>query len=289
MPLNNSEVVTAFFESYLTIRKSDWSLNVDDPINSGLPYKPAAKLETCIELIQKLKNTESLNQWTVFFNELMAKAKADYFKAKEARSSYLGFGRLFVDRPLLLETLCAALSYIHFQMTNMQKNGLTKEVIPQTELDHFTQILEDLKALNGHDSTIDNYFEFHFNEVIKQRDSESKALEEKYFSDFETNVLNKKRMPTICNKLADLKDRIRPIILIEAKKTDAEANTASILAALPKPTRTASKVVEISAPAEVDFPSKDKSKKIILTRAKKKAQAALDEEKSNTYSPSINF
>ncbi len=233
MSLANADVVTALFESYLNIRKNNWALNVEDPFKTSLSYKSAPKFEICVDCIRRIKKVNSTQERNELFHDLVSKSQAELIKATETRDWFLGLGRFFADRPLLLETLCAALSYINSEVNKSIASNQTQDKIPQVDLDAFHEILTKLAAVNGHTSQADNYFQFHYEQIIKVRDSETTTLGEKSFSEFEENVASKKRTLVICSKLLENKEALVPDLSSTAIVNSATSLASSSVVSTP--------------------------------------------------------
>jgi len=205
-------------------------------------------------------------------------------------------GRFFVDRPLLLETLCAAISYVNCQLQSDQGN----EQLPAADLESYKELLEKLNYLNAHNKTEDSYHQYFFDNIILARDAEAVRLEEKTFNDYENNVLNKARLHNICNKIIAEKDK--PIDLtiaasspavqapVEESKTTSTAKITAATALVSQGSSNLQTADPVKLPSISPFKGLDlspvlapsdkikikptpKTKRILTTRAKQKALA----------------
>ncbi|MDR3492238.1 MAG: hypothetical protein P4M12_09400 [Gammaproteobacteria bacterium] len=263
MSLPNVEIVTALFESYLNIRKSVWSLNIDDPLKTPLSYKPASKRDICTECVQAIEKTKANRLWAELAHDFIVKAQAELVKANEARNSYLWMGRFFVDRPLLLETLCAATSYIHAQL----KTEPNYNQISDDDIESFKALISNLNYLNSCENTEENYHLYFFDSIILTRESEATQLKESQFSDYEANVLNKSRQPVICNKILDKSATVNHSA---ATSSTSFINAVTALVPLANPVTVKEADVEVE---NKKFKPTANTKRVLRTRAQKKALA----------------
>lgn len=292
MSLPNVEVVTALFESYLNIRSSYWALNVSEPLKSDLAYKPASKMDVCIDCVQSIQKTHTANAWVILVHDFIIKAQAELIKTNESRGRFFGLGRLFVDRPLLLETLCAAISYINTQLKKDIATSSVRpknEILDESELENFNNLLKSLNDLNAHNQTVDTYHQYYFDQIIKVRDLDATTLNETSFEDFEKNVIDKKRSLTICQKINEKDKTVKipaePVAAgpSEASTSTAKINAATILSSLRAPTQKVEPEVKISS-EEVALEIKKrhviKTKRLLNTRPQRKVIAEVLEENS---------
>lgn len=224
MPLPNPDIVRAFFESYITIRKGPWGLdfNENDSIHIPDSSKPVQKINISVELLLKFKNARSFDDWLAIVNDLYDKEKAEL---AEHNGRY-AVTKLFVSEPLILKVLRAARTYIISNIKTEEKfkklkNDLTirkKELekdilwqkdhnIPKKDIDENQKQLDAVNTkLDARDDSVDHYITF-FKEIIAVYDPDAKRYDEKSFADFEKNVINKSRTLTLCDKLLESQEK----------------------------------------------------------------------------------
>jgi hypothetical protein len=222
MQLKNKEVVSAFFESYLYIRKDSWKLDISNPGKSHLKKIDADKLKFCGEVFNEIESADTVDAWIKLLHKLAAREAVEL---KEVNASWLrpiDLVGLFYDAPLLLETTRAARSYIIAQLKNDEEFTANKAAIiakldllvdgekalanakkkpDANALVEKNKLLRELHDLDvvplpvampaaGAVLTSDqNICTKYFEKFTKARDSRSKS--EVSFADFEKNVLSK--------------------------------------------------------------------------------------------------
>jgi len=220
MPLPNADIVSAFFESYITIRKGIWNLDVNDNDSIKIPdsAKPVHKITICNEMLLKFKNAVSLDDWDAIVDDLYEKERAE----RQSQDDRYFITQLFTSSPLLLDVCCAARTYILSEIKSekrfkekKQKLLTEQEIIykdilfqkakgmPKKDIDDNQKKLdENINKLASRDESSDFYLSF-FTNTITKADPDSKKLDEKSFNDFKKNVLNKSRPLILCKLLIE--------------------------------------------------------------------------------------
>jgi len=257
MPLPNSDIVSAFFESYITIRKGIWNLDVNDNDSIKIPdsAKPVHKITTCSEMLVQFKNAVTFEDWLAIVDDLYDKERAE----KQTQEERYLITRLLTNSPLLLEVLRAARTYIiseiktEIKFKNLKqklttdKELLEKEILwqkekgkPQKDIDDNQKQLDIItNKLNGRDDTTDYYISF-FTDTISKCDHEAKKLDEKSFSDFKKNVLNKSRPLTLCKLFVESREKKANSNHLHSK-TDQHTQTSAVVKEENKPAHPAEK------------------------------------------------
>jgi len=239
MPVLHSEVVSALFESYLTIRRDSWGLNGAEINPASFSGKIATKLTSCQTALHKIHVAKTTEGLISFVNDISNRIRSEQTAVTYKKSGITGFiaNLIFYDRDLMLETLSAARSYV-LGALNKDPEGmnkllahkselLAKKTILELEIDElieqkadasfkqdelalFINKFEDLGFLDSLENSggrkipyylAKNYHEKYFNDVIKSRDATAKKLDERNFAEFVKNVENNLRENTISKKL----------------------------------------------------------------------------------------
>ena len=220
MPLPNADIVSAFFESYITIRKGIWNLDVNDNDSIKIPdsAKPVHKITICNEMLLKFKNAVSLDDWDAIVDDLYEKERAE----RQSQDDRYFITQLFTSSPLLLDVCCAARTYILSEIKSEKRfkekkhkllneqELIYKEILfqkaksmPKKEIDDNQKKLdENINKLASRDESTDFYLSF-FTNTITKADPDSRKLDEKSFNDFKKNVLNKSRPLILCKLLIE--------------------------------------------------------------------------------------
>jgi hypothetical protein len=183
MPSPNINVLKALFESYLNIRMRHWG--------SSPPSSKTDNVKACLQEIEILNDKLDENSLRNLVNKFIILAQAELKEAQNTRSGvlyFIGISGRFIDRPLLLETIVSAISYIA-----SEENAVN--------LAEYDKILTELKKLNTYPKNMIDLHEVFFNEVIKIRDPEALNLKEKSFADYVNNVNDGKRKFDSADKL----------------------------------------------------------------------------------------
>src|SRR3990167_2598430 len=231
----SASVVTAMFESYLSMRKAAWNLT-DENGKLIAPEKDsdaAHKIDTCKTLLQSMHNHFFVtSDWISLTNDL--------FKMEKDEQKYLdnlwAIRRWFGSR-LLLETLKAVRSYVltELQNDNVQysehnkqlektkndtgmlftsKSNLKEAHKPEEILSaakNFEAATEALKPFDLGAIKYDKQDHLHyFKTYILKNDPQAKAevLNEKSFADFAKHAITLKRSTDLCLKLVRSKSSL---------------------------------------------------------------------------------
>jgi hypothetical protein len=221
MPLPNNQIIFAFFSSYFQIRhENPWGMVDADELELPTDPKALAKIEISVNLINQLRSASTMQDWINLIYELAAKehSEDEHYSGKQ----YFGLASLFVDRPLLQNTLQAARSYIISQLNDEAefkeaKTQLINELVEQKgriayETEKKTSTKESLIKMESMCKSIDaklaamepiNYHPVFFNEVISRRDYTAKVakLHEESFDDFEKHVISGERTLSMLDKV----------------------------------------------------------------------------------------
>ena len=228
MPLPNTSILYAIFESYLNIRSSTWSLDSNDPIHSKLDITADEKRASCIESLNYFKNAKTSLDWISVSYQLYDLEQCEY---KKVDKSWLGWFGKIIGReriPYLAETLCAARAYINLQLHDDHEfiqcihrlttkvKSTSAEIIDQIKNIHIQgDIAEFKKSLLIDKSKLaeqklkaltedQNYQRSYFTKITQMYDHKSTELNEYSFDDFILNVKNGSRKNTLCNALLHL-------------------------------------------------------------------------------------
>lgn len=241
MILPNVDVVSAFYESYVTIRKEKWKLDENEPTQMLTSAKAMQKVKICIELLDRFQKAKTFDDWVDII--YLCALKEHNENLESSGNLFFGLAKYFLDKPLLLLTIHASLAYIISQLslnkeyTKLLSNldneklelenairedihyGAGKDILDKKK-QQLTEIIEKIYAL----STAKNYHESYFQDIIIVREPKALDLEEKNFADFERNVLKGARKLTLCNKLLGYKANSQQIAIKEeiVKETPAE-------------------------------------------------------------------
>jgi hypothetical protein len=170
MPSANINVLKALFESYLNIRIPQWGAS-----------PPAAKIATvkaCLEEIENLNDKLDENSLRNLVYKFSERARAELAEANHTRSGVLyffGVSRLFIDRPMLLETIASAISYIAANENSVN-------------LSEYEFVLSGLKSLSSYPKDMKDLHLVYFDQVIKHSDTQAVKLKEKSFDAYAKNV-----------------------------------------------------------------------------------------------------
>jgi len=227
MPLPNAIIASAFIESYITIRKSTWKLDVNDRDSIKNPEDPTVKhkITICLALLEEFKKAKTFEDWIKILDEIYARERAEF----DAQQNRFAIIRAVTYQPLAGETLHAVRTYLVSELKNeqkfknfkiellRQKKDFEKDILwdeknhtTQTEIDEKQKKLDVINRTLETRNDSDEYYLKFFAETIMIYDTEAKRLDEKTFNDFKANVTNRKRTLVICQRL--IEDNARKIL-----------------------------------------------------------------------------
>lgn len=245
MPLPNSEVICALFESYINIREYKWHLlNADGLFVMPTDSNVARKVETCKKFLEQVQRAKTINDWIQTADDLEEHERIETTINESANHAYFGLSAWFRDEPLLLDTIRAVRYCIISQIKNddaftqERKARLAEQfqcennvLDVRKELNEITaqskysndvakakesDLNELLKVRNQELNNINNklhafddstdYLTLFFNDVIKKRDVLAKKLKEETFKDFESHVADKSRKRNITKLILGTKN-----------------------------------------------------------------------------------
>ncbi len=218
MALPNSTIACAFIESYITIRKTTWKLDVNNRDNIKIPEDATVKhkIAICKFLLESFKEAKTFKNWIDILDEIYKRERAEF----ETQNNRYLLVRLFTYDPIAGEMLHAIRTYIVSELKNdpqfkksinelaAKKEKLEKEILYlidkkaiQAEI---TKIQAELNTINTTLETRndkDEFFTKFFADTIMSYDTEAKRLDEKSFDDFKNNVQKGDRTLVICHRL----------------------------------------------------------------------------------------
>lgn len=234
MSLPNANIASTFIESYITIRKAGWKLNVGDGGAIKVPEDETVKhkLTICLTLLEAFNNAKTFEDWIKILDDIYVRERAEF----ETHQQRFAIVRAMVNPPLAGNMLHAIRTYIVSELKHENEFKKLKDDLSHSKIELEKQILWDKhhgtsttqidanqKLLDSIDHTLetrndrDEYFVQFFNETIITYDTDAKRFHEKSFDDLKLNVQKNKRILVICQHL--LEDN--------AKKTTALAMTSS--------------------------------------------------------------
>lgn len=226
--LPNRKVASAFIESYLNSRAKDWGIKEDEDLVKIIERIPAEKRDTCIELLKKINDSYSYEDFLafVFLADQKAKAEATLFAKRYGwfttplakifeklhiteKDSFLALfiraTQTYVISELandeirfnqVQQTLVAAQAEKEQAIKSANSGGLSEDtkLKLKTELDVIKQKIEALAESK-------EYHNHFFKDKILKHDPRAAEFNELDFSDFKKNVTTGKRKLNMCDKL----------------------------------------------------------------------------------------
>lgn len=251
MPLPNSDIASAFIESYITIRKSAWGLDLNDhenkvriPADSTIRHK----LDICIKMLQSFKTAKTFDDWIKILDDLYTKEKAEL----EAQNNRFFVARMITNDPLIADVLHGIRTYLISELKSEDQFKKLKDENTRRKIELEKQILWDKehnaakdticakqKQLDEVNKTLDTrddndlfYIDL-FANTLAMKDTEAKRLDEKTFEHFKANIEKKHRLLVVCQRLLDdhesKKVELPPIQPIES--TESTPAPAAVVAA----------------------------------------------------------
>ena len=234
MPKPNPKVVIALLESYLTMRKSGWSVEELPNGKLKLPEPDSlqgTKIAICHKLLKKISSVKSMDDWIKFAYDLHGHEKSQ--KALY-NSQYFGINHV------LLDVLRAIRCYVINTMSSESEFKTCVEALKALQVTHEQDVLRLSKFTDGHnpnelpESKIElentnkqlkslelkgDYLNEYFTRQIVPYDVKYAELKEADFDAFITSVKDSNRPGTLCKKVLDSMN-----VVLQAAATPAEAN-----------------------------------------------------------------
>lgn len=226
MPYPNENVVNAIFESYLSMRKTQWGTeDKDGKLTPPEKESDAAhKTEICSKILQPVSGYLTQSGWLTLIDTIYHQEKAE----KEYINSLMFYRRWFGSQ-LLLETLKATRSYIiatykdssayQEHMVKLQKEKRDAGIIYNSirNLPESNKPEEIQKAKKRYEDATEALKPFDIDEIMREEkdhihffqnnilghDPLAAELKEKTFDDFVQNAMDYKRRKNLCAQLLD--------------------------------------------------------------------------------------
>jgi hypothetical protein len=226
MPYPNENVVNAIFESYLSLRKTQWGTeDKDGKLTPPEKESDAAhKTEICSKILQPVSGYLNQSGWLTLIDTIYHQEKAE----KEYIDSLMFYRRWFGSQ-LLLETLKATRSYIiatykdssayQEHMVKLQKEKRDAGIIYNSvrNLPESNKPEDIEKAKKRYEDATEALKPFDIDEIMREEkdhihffqnnilghDPLAAELKEKTFDDFVQNAMDYKRRKNLCTQLLD--------------------------------------------------------------------------------------
>lgn len=226
MPYPNENVVNAIFESYLSMRKTQWGTeDKDGKLTPPEKESDAAhKTDICSKILQPTNGFLTQSGWLTLIDTIYHQEKAE----KEYISSLMFYRRWFGSQ-LLLETLKATRSYIiaSYKDSSAYQDHMAKLLKEKRDAGIIYNSVRNLpesnkpedieKAKKRYEDATEALKPFDIDEIMREQkdhihffqnnilghDPLAAELKEKTFDDFVKNAMDYKRRKDLCQQLLD--------------------------------------------------------------------------------------
>lgn len=306
MSLPNASIASAFIESYITIRKSKWYLDIGgEAVKIPDDAKVKHKVALCVSMLELFKTAKTYDDWIKVLDDIFAKERAEF----ETQKQRFAFVRAVTNDPLAGFMLHAIRTYIISEMKterefirqkeehNKRRIELEKQIMwdkgngtIQATIDANQRLLDEVNRTLETRDDLDEYYKDFFAKHIIPEDSEAKRLDEKTFGDYKENVVRGNRKLVICERILEDSSKKKvetPELTSTSNGKDVGADAAATAPAVEKkddqaPGRTASP--DVPPPALV--PTGDNSDlQTLSTFASKKKPAARGRKAAGAAAP----